>query len=140
MGAAVDTNVIIDVVAGTRAVAERAAAMLSEQGSRAGLVISAVVYSELYAHPGWDKAEIEGFLRSTAIAVDWALTREVWEIAGSTFSTYARRRTRQRAGFPRRLLADFIIGAHAAGVGSLITSDRDFYVTNFPGLRVIGVS
>ena len=140
MGAAVDTNIIIDVIAGSPAVAERAAAVLSGQGSRAGLVISPVVYAELHAHPGWGKVEIDGFLQSTAIAVDWSLKREVWESAGTAFSTYAHRRKRQGDGFSRRLLADFIIGAHAAGVGSLITSDRDFYVTNFPGLRVIGLS
>lgn len=139
MAASVDTNVIIDIIAGTREVAERAVAVLSEQGSRAGLVISPIVYSELYAHPGWGKAEIDQFLRSTAIAIDWELTREVWEVAGGAFSRYALRRKRQHDASPRHLFSDFVIGAHAAGVGALITSDRDFYVTNFPKLSLIAL-
>ena len=140
MAYAVDTNVIIDVVAGSSESAKQAADTLREHGSRAGLLISPVVYSELYAHPGWGKAEIDGFLRSTAIAIDWSMNPEVWEIAGSAFSTYAHRRKEQRGGLPRRLLADFIVGAHAIGVGSLITSDREFYATNFPKLPLIGLS
>ncbi len=140
MAHALDTNVIIDVIAGSSEVAKQAAGALREQGSRAALVISPVVYSELYAHPGWGKAEIDEFLRSTAISIDWSMNPEVWEIAGSAFSTYAHRRRQQRDGFPRRLLADFIVGAHATGVGSLITSDREFYATNFPELALVGLS
>jgi predicted nucleic acid-binding protein len=137
---AIDTNVIIDVIAGSAEVAKQAAETLLRHGSRAGLVISPVVYCELFAHPDWGKAEIDQFLRSTAIAVDWQLSAEVWEIAGSAFSAYAARRNQQREGFPRRLLADFIVGAHALGAGSLITSDRQFYSTNFPRLPVVGLS
>ncbi len=137
---AVDTNVIIDVIAGSSEVAKQAADTLSEHGSRAGLIISPVVYSELYAHPGWGKAEIDQFLRSTTIAIDWPMNPEVWETAGSAFCDYAQRRKQQRDGLPRRLLADFIVGAHATQVGSLITSDREFYATNFPTLPLIGLS
>ncbi|MEO6913737.1 MAG: PIN domain-containing protein [Candidatus Baltobacteraceae bacterium] len=138
MSCAIDTNVIIEVIGGTRVAAERAAATLSEQGSRAGLVISPVVYAELYAHPGWGKAQVDQFLQATVIAVDWSLTKEVWELAGRAYAGYAARRKVQRdASQPRRLLADFIIGAHAAQVGGLITSDRGFYIRNFPSLRII---
>ncbi|MCL5258254.1 MAG: hypothetical protein M1314_00655 [Firmicutes bacterium] len=42
-------------------------------------------------------------------------------------------------GAPRRIIADFVIGAHASRVGTLVTSDAAFYRRAFPSLRVIDV-
>ncbi|HVA33270.1 MAG TPA: PIN domain-containing protein [Candidatus Baltobacteraceae bacterium] len=137
MSVALDTNVIVNVVSGTRDAAGRAVAALTEHSSRVGLVISPIVYAELFAHPRWRPADVDEFLVATSIAVDWNLENRVWIAAGNAFRAYAQRRTRKRAGMPRRLLADFVIGAHASVVGTLITSDADFYRTNFPELHLV---
>ncbi len=139
MSLAVDTNVIIDLVAGTPTAAELASTLLEKQAERQGLVICPIVYAELFAHPGWNKNEIDAFLRATSIGVQWDVAREVWEAAGDAWAEYATRRKRQPSGAPRRLLADFAIGAHAAATGGLITGDAAFYRTNFPDLRLITV-
>ena len=38
---------------------------------------------------------------------------QAWRVAGKAFQKYASRRQKQQAGRPRRILADFLIGAHA---------------------------
>lgn len=136
MSVAVDTNVIVDIVGGDPVASKRAADALSRQGAKTGLVISPIVFAELFAHPGWRPREIQAFLKATAIAIDWEIAAEVWSHAGEAFRSYAERRSRD-LGAPRRLLADFLIGAHAARIGALITSDSRFYRTNFPELKVV---
>ncbi len=139
MSVAVDTNVIIRIVAGDERTVERAVQVMQETGGREALVISPVVYAELHAHPGWKTAEIDLFLRNTDILVDWELPKQTWIRAGTTFAAYARRRSRSQRGAPRRLIADFLIGAHAELVGGLVTADLGFYSTNFPALRLVSV-
>ncbi len=41
----------------------------------------------------------------------WDMPPEVWERAGVAFGSYARER--RKGQLPRRLVADFLIGAHA---------------------------
>jgi predicted nucleic acid-binding protein len=127
----------VSLVAGTTASANRSAEVLREHGARSGLVIAPIVYAELFAHPGWKPKDVADFLAATAIAVDWTLTEAVWTQAGHVFGSYARRRAREGSAAPRRLLADFVIGAHALEIGTLITRDADFFRTNFPALRVV---
>lgn len=138
MSIAVDTNVIINVIGGDQDASKRAAETLTRHGARTGLVISPIVFAELFAHPGWQPKEMQAFLKATFIAIEWELTAEVWSQAGEAFRSFARRRGRD-LGIPRRILADFVIGAHAARVGALITSDSKFYCTNFPALKLVDV-
>ncbi len=139
MSVALDTNVIVNVIGGTAAVADRTALLLREHGARSSFVISPVVYAELFAHPGWGPQDVLQFLSATAVGVDWELTETVWTRAGHAFGLYARRRGREPAVHPRRLLADFVIGSHALDVGTLMTGDADFYRKNFPDLRIVPV-
>ena len=140
MSVALDTNVIVNVVGGTRTAADHALNMLREYGARSSFVISPVVFAELFAHPGWQPDDVTEFLQATAVAVDWNLTETVWRRAGHAFGSYARRRRKDDSrGAPRRLLADFVIGSHALDVGALMTGDAEFFRKNFPELRVISV-
>lgn len=47
------------------------------------------------------------------MTLDVPLRLTVWEETGRGYGEYARRRKASGGGLPRRLLADFIVGAHA---------------------------
>ncbi len=136
MSALIDTNVLLDLVAGDLNVASRAASILDEESGRGGLFISPPVYAECLAHPGWRQRDLDELLRDTKVTVIWQLSQEVWVSAGLALSLFAKRRRRDSAEQPRRLLVDFVIGAHAMLVGGIITRDK-FYSKYFPRLRVI---
>ena len=56
------------------------------------------------------------------------------------FQSYAVRRRRHGHSAPRRILADFMIGAHAQQAGyQLLTLDGRLYRTAFPELTVVGI-
>lgn len=81
---------------------------------------------------------VERFFRDKGIEVDWDLGAEVWRTAGSRYGAYARARKRQEGDpGPRRILADFLVGAHALHLaGALLTSDAGNYVARFPESEV----
>src|ERR1700730_10322450 len=56
---------------------------------------------------------LDSFFHDTGINIDWALDESVWRTAGRAFQGYAARRRKQRDAGPRRILAAFLIGAHA---------------------------
>ena len=136
---ALDTNVIIDLEEGTPESAERALRAVERAGERGGLVICGVVYAELLARPHPNADDIDGLLRAARIAVDLQLSAESWREAGRAYAAYARRRRAAAGESPRRIIADFIIGAHACAVGTLVTRDAAFYRRAFPALRVVDV-
>ncbi len=77
------------------------------------------------------------FLEETRIGVDWELSQRVWRLAGRAFQDYAERRQRQRDRGTRRILADFIIGAHTFTNGfCLLTLDERLYRAAFPNLII----
>jgi predicted nucleic acid-binding protein len=61
----------------------------------------------------------------------------VWRSAGRAFQAYAERRRKQRDSGTRRILADFLIGAHALTGGyQLLTLDKRLYQAAFPNLKI----
>jgi predicted nucleic acid-binding protein len=96
--------------------------------NRGGLFIAAPVFAELLAAPGRTVAFVVAFLEDTGISVDWKLDEMVWKAAGGAFQGYAERRRKQRDSGTRRILADFLIGAHAETRGHrLLTLDARIY-------------
>ena len=140
MTTAVDTNVIValwDKDPGLSAAAQRALDAALGQG---GLIVAAPVFAELLACPGRDKAFLDAFFQDTGITIDWKLDEAVWRAAGLAFLAYAARRRRHGVSGPRRILADFVIGAHAIEKGyQLLTLDDRFYRTAFPRLVIVRV-
>lgn len=105
--------------------------------ARGQLLICALVYAELIAKPKRSIASVEHFLETTRIATDWTLEPSIWQSAGMAFQMYATNRKKQKQSPPRRILADFLIGAHAMQRGyTLLTLDERVYAKSFPKLRL----
>lgn len=137
MSTALDTNVM-SAIWSAEASAPRLLQQLAEALERGGLVICPVVYAELYGYPNMTQARIENFLESTRITIDWESDWEIWSLAGERFGRYGQRRRKQGRSEPKRFLADFFIGAHAAlRADSLLTLDQRRYHRDFPELHLV---
>lgn len=78
------------------------------------------------------------FLEATEIPIAWQTGQDVWLLAAERFREYANRR-RDDPDHPKRLLADFLIGAQAAVRGGrLLTFDERTFAAAFPELTILG--
>ncbi|MGA8762687.1 MAG: type II toxin-antitoxin system VapC family toxin [Candidatus Sulfotelmatobacter sp.] len=137
MTAAIDTNVIVALWANDPALSLAAETALEMAFRRGSLVVAAPVFAELIAAPGRTEAFVGSFLEENGIAVDWDLNEPIWRSAGRAFQSYAERRRKQRDHGTRRLLADFLIGAHADIRGyRLLSLDERLYRAAFPTLKI----
>jgi predicted nucleic acid-binding protein len=138
MTTSVDTNVIIALWDRDPAVSTPAQRALDAAFSRGPLVLSGPVFAELMAAPGRTESFLNKFCGETGLAVEFDLDEEIWRLAGRAFQAYASRRRKQRDTGPRRILADFLIGAHAHHRGyRLLTLDHHLYQAAFANLTVI---
>ena len=139
MATAIDTNIFVDLWTGTDAAVRRAQVSLERAGEQGPLVIAPVVYAELIAAPGRTVGAVDTFLQDTQVTVDWVLDEPVWRTAALAYRGYAERRRRQRDDpGPRRILTDFIVGAHAVHFATaLLTFDQALYRAAFPSLTLI---
>ena len=103
-------------------------------------MVSGPVFAELMAAPGRSEAFLTSFFSNTGIELEFDLEEVIWRLAGRAFQSYATRRRRQRDLGPRRILADFLIGAHAAHRRyRLLTLDDGLYQVAFPNLVVVTI-
>lgn len=80
---------------------------------------------------------VDRFCEEAGIVVEWELKEKVWGVAGAAFQGYATRRRKHRGPGRRRLLADFLIRAHAFEGGyKLLTLDGRMYKAAFPRLMM----
>ncbi|MGC2636700.1 MAG: type II toxin-antitoxin system VapC family toxin [Acidobacteriaceae bacterium] len=134
---AVDTNAIVALWDNDAKLSAAAQHALDSAFHRGGLIVSAPVVAELIAAPGRTETFVSSFLEDTGIAVQWELGEPAWRSAARAFRAYAERRRKQRETGPRRILADFLIGAHALTHGfRLLTLDDRLYRAAFPGLAI----
>jgi predicted nucleic acid-binding protein len=135
---ALDTNVLSALWNDNDALNRVAAEALQDtRKTQEKIVICGVVYAELIGAPGRTEAFVDRFCEEAGIAVEWELNERIWRKAGVAFQGYATRRKKQSGVEPRRLLADFLIGAHALENGyKLLTLDGGMYRRAFPRLRL----
>ena len=138
MVTALDTNVLSALLSGTAEEALTAQTKLREALEQSSLLISPVVYAELRAAPKGSEDEVQALLHDLRIDVDWHLSETSWRLAADAYRAYALRRRQQGADQgSKRLLADFIIGAHALeAAGRLLTFDQGKYRAVFPSLEL----
>jgi len=127
----VDSNVLIDVLAGDPRWAPWSERALELVGSEGPLVINEIVYAEVsYRYGSVEQLDIElpedQFSREHT---PWVAAF----LAGKAYADY-----RRRGGSRTAPLPDFFIGAHAAVAGlRLLTRDPRRYRTYFPELELI---
>jgi predicted nucleic acid-binding protein len=137
MTTALDTNVIVALWDAEDTLHRAARAALDKAFNEGTLVITGAVYAELTAAPGRTAAFVDRFCEETGIVVEWVMGEKAWRAAGTAFQGYAARRRKQKGTEARRILADFVIGAHALVNGyKLLTLDAGIYQASFPKLAI----
>ena len=128
---AVDTSVLIDVFGNDPEFGRTSAERVRESLRAGALIVCDVVWSETRAvFP-----DAESFASAmTTLGVRFSpVNAESANRAGSTWQTY-----RKAGGKRTRLMADFIIGAHALHQADrLLTRDRGYYRSYFAGLELV---
>ena len=131
---AIDTNVLLDILVGNVKFCDASILALENAASDGSLVICDLVYAELCIHFN-TQGECDRFLHGNEIRVE-ALSSEAHFLASHVWRAY-----RQQGGQRARILADFLIGAHAHEQASrLLSRDRGFYGKLFPKLSLIDPS
>jgi hypothetical protein len=140
MTTAIDTNVIVALWDRDTPLNSAAQSALDAALGRGGLIIAAPVFAELMVCPGRDQAFLDLFFQDAGILIDWNLDEATWRAAGRAFQAYVARRRRHGEPGPRRILADFVIGAHAMQKGyRLLTLDDRLYQAAFPALKIVSI-
>ncbi len=137
MTTALDTNVVVAYWGPDPSLNLAVQAALESAFGHGNVTVAAPVFAELIAAPGRTENFVNGFFEDTGIVIDWELSEAIWRSAGRAFRGYAERRRKHRDLSPRRILADFLIGAHAAVHGyRLLTMDERLYRAAFPTLTI----
>lgn len=137
MRTAIDSNIFSSIWS-WEPTAEEVAEQLGKAKQEGALLIAPFVFAELHAHPKMTADSVRDFLENARVAVDLKIEERVWTIAGLRYARYAGRRRKTTGEGPRRILADFLIGAHAlVQADRLLTLDPIRYSQDFPELRLL---
>ena len=138
MIAAIDTNVLIALWNPFDPLNLAACQVLDSTNEQGGLIISGAVYAELLGFHGRTEQMVEGFLTETGIKIDWTIDEPIWRRAAKAYQDYSKRRKKQKQKEPKRILTDFVVGAHAyERKYALLTLDNRIFKAAFPRLKII---
>ncbi len=131
---AIDTNIFLDILLPNEAFCDLSAEALDGAARAGSLIVCDLVYAELCVHFAKQK-ECDEFLAASEVRVE-PLTRATHFVASRAWRMY-----REQGGSRTRILADFLIGAHAQAQASrLLSRDRGFYRKLFPKLALLDPS
>lgn len=128
---AVDSSVLVDVLVGDPAHADASEACIAEALAADDVVVCDAVV-----------AEVQGLLDTSASLMDTLATLGIRHLPGTEQAAmragHMYRRFRARGGQRERVVADFLVGAHALlQCSGLITRDDAFFREYFKGLKLI---
>ena len=132
MISALDSSVILDVLTGSPRFADASEQLLRRASAEGRLILGECVAAEILPAFG-ARDDFPRFLR------DWQVdfvpgSLQSGLLAGEYFAKYL-----QRGGKARRVLPDFLIGAHAClHADRLLARDRGYFRDYFAQLKVIG--
>jgi predicted nucleic acid-binding protein len=131
---AIDSSVLLDVLGADATFGPRSGAAIRACLFEGRLAVCDIVMAEtasFFPTP----AEVVPALATLGVDFD-ALGAEAALLAGSAWSDY-----RSRGGSRTRVVADFLIGAHASvQADRLLTRDRGFFRTYFAALEIVDPS
>jgi predicted nucleic acid-binding protein len=131
MISALDTSVILDVLVGKGTYCDPSMQAIRKARSEGKLIVCECVVAEVFP-------TLENEQEVAEFMLDWQihfvpLSLESAMLAGSHFRTYL-----DRGGSQKRVLADFLIGAHAKiHAGRLIARDRGYLRDYFDDLQLV---
>ncbi len=128
---ALDSPVLIDLLVGDPRHAEAAEACLGDALARDDVVVCDAVVAEVQAVLDTSISLMEPL---AALGIRYLATSE----GAAMRAGYMLKRFRARGGSRERLVADFLIGAHALlQCNALITRDAGFFRDYFKGLKLV---
>ncbi len=155
MIAAVDTNILLDVLIQDEEYMHTSKSLLDEYIQKGQLIICEIVYAEL-ASQFQSEEDLKEFLKDTGIKLVHSSKEALYE-AGRRWRKYTKNK-RQLLQCPKcgqlvkvsckkchfkitarqHIISDFIIGAHALKHAKVLLSrDRGYYKTYFTDLKVV---
>jgi predicted nucleic acid-binding protein len=128
---AVDSSVLLDVLTEDPRFASASAAAMEQALGAGGVVVCDAVVAEVQAMLATQRSAMEALAE---FGIRFLPTDEPAAVRAG----FMQRRFRDRGGRRERVVADFLIGAHALlQCQALITRDAGFFRDYFKGLKVI---
>lgn len=126
-----DSNVILAL----RFREPKAEAIARRLDAASHLIVCGPVVAELMPRD----PRVEEWLQEFGVDVDWTLGRSVWRRVGELHAGYVERRRLSGGGLSRRIVTDYLIGAHAevSGLPLLTLNPADY--ASFTELEVLTV-
>lgn len=128
---AIDANIILDIITGSPKEIHAAQSALLAARKAGEIVISVVAFAEVAAQFP-TRARADDFFALISCRVD-PLEKDAAFLSGQFFDEYTK-----RGGKRSRILADFLIAAHAQlNADRILTRDGRFFGSAFPRLKAV---
>ena len=128
---AVDSSVLVDVLAADARFADASEASLGQALAAGDVVVCDAVVAEIHTLLAGAETTMESL---ASLGIRYLATSEQAAVRAG----HMQRRFRDRGGHRERVVADFLIGAHALlQCDALVTRDAGFFRDYFKGLKVI---